>query len=36
VAARHEAAFVAPRKEVLAGIGAAIRSAEAALPTRPP
>ena len=36
VAARHEARFVASHRQVLAGIGAATRAAEAALPTLPP
>jgi hypothetical protein len=35
-AARHEAAFVAEHSAVLASIGAAIRAAEAGLPTIPP
>jgi hypothetical protein len=35
-AASHEAAFVAEHRQALEGIGAAIRAAEAALPTLPP
>ena len=35
-AARHEAAFVAGHRDALASIGAAIRAAEAGLPTLPP
>ena len=36
VAARHEARFIAAHREALVRIGAAIRAAEAALPTLPP
>jgi hypothetical protein len=36
VASAHEAAFVGRHREALASIGAAIRAAEAALPTLPP
>jgi len=36
VASAYEAAFVADHREALAGIGAAIRAGEAALPTLPP
>jgi hypothetical protein len=35
-AARHEAAFIAEHRAALASIGAAIRAAEAGLPTLPP
>ncbi|HEY3163809.1 MAG TPA: hypothetical protein VGJ71_05580, partial [Candidatus Limnocylindrales bacterium] len=36
IAARYEAAFVAAHEAVLRSVGAAIRAAEAALPTLPP
>ncbi len=36
IAARHEAAFVARNEAALSAVGAAIRTAEAALPTLPP
>jgi hypothetical protein len=36
IAARHEAAFVAKHEAMLRSVGAAIRAAEAALPTLPP
>jgi hypothetical protein len=36
VAARHEAAFLTIHGATLAQLGAAIRAAEAALPTMPP
>jgi hypothetical protein len=36
VAAPFEAAFVAHHRDALASVGAAIRDAEAALPTLPP
>jgi hypothetical protein len=36
IAARHEAAFVATHEAALRAVGAAIRAAEAALPTLPP
>jgi hypothetical protein len=35
-AAQHEAAFVAEHRAALDSVGAAIRAAEAALPTLPP
>jgi hypothetical protein len=36
IAARYEAAFVASHETALRAVGAAIRTAEAALPTLPP